>query len=57
MATQDDKKPTTTKPASPQAKPPEPKAKAETGKQTHRAGKPTNPFLVEKPPDKRGSRK
>jgi hypothetical protein len=56
MATQDDTKSTTKKNANPKAKPTAPQAKA--GKQTHRAGKPSNPFLVENPPEKmRGSRK
>ena len=47
----DDKKSTTKKPAASKAKP-------ETAKKVHKAGKPSNSFLVENPPPRmRGSRK
>jgi len=54
----DDKKSTTTKATSPQAKPTDSKAKPAAAKKVHKAGKPSNSFLVENPPPRmRGKRK
>ena len=55
----DDKKSTEKKAASTPAKPAASKAKpAAAAKKVHKAGKPSNPFLVENPPPKmRGNRK
>jgi hypothetical protein len=54
----DDKKSTTTKTKSPQAKPTDSKAKPAAAKKVHKAGKPSNTFLVENPPPRmRGKRK
>ena len=54
----DDKKSTTKKAASPEAKPTASKAKPAAAKKVHKAGKPSNSFLVENPPPKmRGKRK
>ena len=51
----DDKKSTTKKAA---AKPAASKEKPAAAKKTHKAGKPSNPFLVENPPPRmRGNRK
>ncbi|WPB73807.1 hypothetical protein KYC5002_32810 [Archangium violaceum] len=53
-----DKKSTAKKTASPQAKPTAAKAKPAAAKKAHKAGKPSNPFLVENPPPRmRGNRK
>ncbi|MFY0525846.1 hypothetical protein ACN28I_22775 [Archangium gephyra] len=54
----DDKKSTEKKAASTQAKSAASKAKPAAAKKAHKAGKPSNPFLVENPPPKmRGNRK
>jgi hypothetical protein len=54
----DDKKSTAKKAASPQAKPAASTEKPAASKKTHKAGKPSNPFLVENPPPRmRGNRK
>jgi hypothetical protein len=54
----DDKKSTTTKATSPQAKPTDSKEKPAAAKKVHKAGKPSNSFLVENPPPRmRGKRK
>lgn len=54
----DDKKSTTKKPASPQAKSEASTTKPAAAKKAHKAGKPSNPFLVENPPPRmRGNRK
>ncbi|HZI04114.1 MAG TPA: hypothetical protein VEZ71_08840 [Archangium sp.] len=55
----DNKKSTEKKAASTPAKPAASKAKpAAAAKKVHKAGKPSNPFLVENPPPKmRGNRK
>lgn len=54
----DDKKSTKKKAVSTQAKPAASKAKPAAAKKVHKAGKPSNPFLVENPPPKmRGNRK
>lgn len=53
-----DKKSTEKKAASTQAKSAASKAKPAAAKKAHKAGKPSNPFLVENPPPKmRGNRK